>query len=235
MGLLEDLRRQAAAKRREERDTRRAAELQAERLRRDIEPRMLALRRYLVELVRQLNYVEPEVRASYQVPGTGCRLSGLRQTGYLVSAYHDGEFALRFRCVGPTSHRVKSDDPVAVRRLQELLRDHGLAWSCKEIIDDRYQLRGATFVIADEVEVRFTFRADPAHDGMLMVQRHFQDIGEQRFIFPAVTLNRGVFDQLGEYLLRRSDAVLEHQMQFITEQEREALKQRLGAELGRER
>ncbi|MCC7413229.1 MAG: hypothetical protein IT495_16555 [Gammaproteobacteria bacterium] len=230
MGLLDELKREADAKREREMTDVERRELYAERLRRDIDPRMTALRRYLVDLTKELNYLEPDVAVDYDIPGA-CRLERLHQQDYIVSAYHDGEFVLRFRCVGPTHHRVRIEEPAAVRKLQGFLREHGLEFQLKEVTDERWELKSGVFTIGDEVEVRFTFRANPEHDGVLMSQRHFTGITEQQFLFPAVVVDRAFHDQLGEYVLRRSDALLDHQVQLISDAEREALKKRLDERL----
>ena len=102
MSLLEDLKKEAEAKKEKELEAQRRQEQALEEFRTEVRPRLAQVFTYLSELVEHLNFVHPDIQVSYAIKNYA-NLENLRQSGYTVHADNQGDLksiSLSCECTG---------------------------------------------------------------------------------------------------------------------------------------
>ena len=147
MSLLDELKKQAEAKQTQEQiDKQRRAELEA-RSRNDVLPKLTQIYSYLKELLKQLEILQADVRADYNLKGYG-NLTGLRQQGYELltdSRENMTKLSLGFYCVGEGELKFELNTRQQVEQQKEYFKEHDLAYTSRDYRDERHNITHALF------------------------------------------------------------------------------------------
>jgi hypothetical protein len=227
MGLLEDLQRRAQAQRDEggvAADGEGADNTQAR-----LEHALRAIRAYLVKLTGTLNEVRLDVYAGFDIPQYK-KIGPLRHGDYNVGEIAGGSFALAYQCSGERKHRFRVNGPLEVRRLRDLLTEHGMVFQCTETRNSRHEVVHALFDLEERVNVRFTFNINKTYDAIDMTERHHNGLSQETHTFPRSNIDRLFLDDLGNYLVRKPGKLLERRLEHMTDELRTALRTRLERE-----
>lgn len=229
MGLLDDLKKQSSERERREEALRDEADT-TERRQAVIETRVRELRAYLVDLAQNLNYLHLEVQAEYEIPGYKRKLGPMRQSEYMVSELDDGEFSLTFRCEGDHPHRFKVRDGAPVQKMRQFLLDHGLPFECTESKNARHEVVSAVFEVQERLNCRLRFRPNARQEAVDMMQRHYAGLTQESYTFPVDGIDDAFKDDLGNYIVRKPNTLLDRRVELMTDDMRAALRQRLARE-----
>ena len=232
MGLLDELKHQAAARRAEdERASARQAQLD-QRMRNVLAPAMTRLLDYLKELIEQLNFVQPELFADFEVRGYG-RLRRLRQTQFELTRLRDEielqqGFVLSWSSRGAGTLRLTTLGEKEIDAQRDWFCEHGLKFEC------RLRQDNAEFTFEPQILVSLQFEADPEELLIRMRTRHYEGPGKASFDFEPAAVDDAFLDDLGLYVVRRSPVVLERSRRFLSEDQRAHIRDALAREKERE-
>ena len=135
MGVLDDLKQEAAelkVKEGEEQDTTQA---DTDRVRRKLEPKMKALYNYFKEFNEHLNVVSPDVSGDYLLEGLGT-LTNLRQGDYKLEADDPKSiqnFTFHWTCSRPGRQEFKIANPILAERHRETLWNLNLRFNKRDL------------------------------------------------------------------------------------------------------
>lgn len=230
-GILGDLKKEAdLARQAKEAETARQARLEA--LYRDaLCPRLLDIHRYLYELLEQLATLSWKVQAEYQIPVIG-KITDLFQENYRVHIDNmdtPKRVVLTFVCRAPDERRYsvevgKADE---VHQFFVSQQTKYMDWPARsptgQISEVIYQARL-------QVMVALIFQADIAKSRIVVGVSNREGISSQRHEYQPDEIDEAWLDRLGNYILRKIDTIAK---QYITEEERQALRAKLALEQAR--
>lgn len=227
-GILGDLKKEAdLARQAKEAEEARLARLDAI-YREALCPRLLEIHRYLYELLEQLNTLSWKVQAEYQIPVIG-KVVDLFQEGYRVHIDNmdtPKRVVLTFACRVPDERRYS----VEVGKADEV---HQFFVSQQTKYMD-WPVRGPTGQINEiiyqarlQVMVALMFQADIAKSRIVVGVSNMEGIASQRHEYRPEEIDEEWLDRLGNYILRKIDTIAK---QYITEEERQALRAKLAVE-----
>ncbi|GAB6040720.1 hypothetical protein [Endothiovibrio diazotrophicus] len=229
MGILDELRQEADQLKNQELEERRRKEEIERRFREEIDPKMQQLHAYLREVVQQLNVVKPEIPVDYEIAGKPL-LKGLNQGDYFLGHYAERKFTLQFVCTRELKQVFEINEAGQINRMKEYLTNNAVKYHCKELMNDRHEVYKATFVLLGQVKGALEFRANPGDGCVDLLARNFSSLGRATVSFPPEKIDSAFCDQLGNYLLRRSNKVLEHRIQRMSEEQRATIRRNLEKE-----
>lgn len=232
MSLLDELKKQAEAKQSQQQiDQQRQAALEA-RSRDEVLPKLVQIYSYLKELLKQVEILQPDVRADYNLKGYG-NLSGLRQEGYELhtdSRDNMTHLSLGYYCVGDAELRFELDTPQQVEQQKDYFKQHDLAYSSRDHRDERHNVTHALFSFEPRIRVTFDFQLAKDLVTILLTVRNHEGLGTHRYQLEPARIDDDFLDELGRYILRRENTFLKLD---ISENFRENLRQRLANEGGK--
>jgi hypothetical protein len=229
MGILDELKQEAnQVKNREEEEQRRQEELER-RFRDELDPRMQELHTYLRDLVQQLNVVNPEIPVDFEISNSP-PLKGLQQGEYFLGHYAERKFQLLFSFTRELKVVFELNDPASIAKQKEYLTNNAVKYHCKELKNDRYEVYKATFVLLGQIKGGMEFRANPSDNCIDLVMRNFTGLGRASASFSPDKIDHDFLEQLGQYLLRRSNKLLEHRIQRMSDEQRAEIRRKLEEE-----
>ncbi|KPK40073.1 MAG: hypothetical protein AMJ69_03615 [Gammaproteobacteria bacterium SG8_47] len=229
MGLLDELKQQAEAKKQQEAVERAEQERLIEHAHTEVKPRLARVYTYLSELAEHLNYVQPEIFVSYDIKN-GVVLENLRQRDYKVRADSREqltEFSLTFHCVDEGKLEFEVESKPQIDRRIEFLQDNKLSFTRKEIRDDRLNVSHALFRLEREVPIVFHFKLAADLLGILMTIRNFETLGLKTYALDPARIDDSFLEELGRYILRKDTKFLQLDM---SESDRARLRALVAAE-----
>ena len=229
MGILDELKQEADQLKNAELDEQRRKEEIERRFREEIDPKMQVLHAYLRDVVQQLNVVKPEVPVDFEIAGKPL-LKGLNQGDYFLGHYAERKFNLLFVCTRELKQVFELNDAAQINKMKEYLTNNAVKFHCKELQNDRHEVYKATFVLLGQVKGALEFRANPPDGCIDMMARNFAALGRTTVSFPPDKIDEAFCDQLGNYILRRSNKVLEHRIQRMSEEQRATIRRNLEKE-----
>jgi len=234
MGLLDDLKRQSEARKLdEERDAAQRSELE-NRMRTTLVPRMRTIFNYLIDLIEQLNYLQPTIHTQFEVRNFGT-LRRLQQKAYQLTRLRpeteiEHGFALRWLCASKAKHQISTlsaKDTIAQR---EWFQKHGIPFDCSERKNDNYEVVGATFTFNARVVVRLSFEPDPERMVITMGARNYDRPGRIYYDFDPTEIDDAFLDDLGRYIVRETNMLPDRRVQNISAEQRAVLRAKLEEE-----
>ncbi len=225
MSLLDDLRKQAEAKRLAEQN-KPAVEPSV-----PIRPRMEMLASYLRELVDHLNYVKPEIYAVYDLEYFG-RIDRLLQSDYGLGEFQGDMmgFALTFSAKGDRMLSVDKRRPEEIEKMRDYAHQFGLRVRVQEFRGESRKLELARFVFKPEFDVALIFEAHPETASIDLLARNFFTLGALRLTFKASQIDEGFLEQLGAAITRQEHKLLEYQRMDLPPEVRDTLRRRVQEE-----
>ena len=197
MGLLDNLRSEADARKvADARDRvvgdRRSAEAEA-----SLRPRMVALHRYFKEFIEHLAVIDPDVTSACHIAEFG-RIDGLRQTSYRFwTDQPDDPTKFTFGFTASSRERPQQRLPHAVadKTMSEL---HAASIPCKA-----GQVGGdyTTLVLQPEVPVLFEFQMDVEQAVVRLTLRNLERVGTFSYTYRADDVTEELMEELGLLVL----------------------------------
>lgn len=204
MGLLDDLKNQAATQLQKEQSTQ---ETRGRNLR-AVDMALREIQNYLIELANSLNILKPQVFRSF-ILETTVQLDRLLQSDYAVrerrktidNRDYFEEVALRFRNAGKENLVFEKDTPTAIERTKEYLWGYGLRFACKEITNERRMLQRAVFDVIGDIQASATFTGDWESGRIRLTLRNIEKLGDVDFQYAAEEVTREVLEELAKLVL----------------------------------
>ncbi len=233
MGLLDDLKKEAEARKAAE-----AARAHAEQTRTDGVlaaglPALFRIRNYLSELISQLRVLETTIPVVLPVPGIG-PVSGFRQEGYALAAECNPPVLVTLRCSLRLERRAQyemraaSGAPLAAWCDQ--LRRQGLQVQMLRMLEGSGER--AAVVLDGALPALLQFRLDLAAGAIEFLARNFDELGERRQLVRPEDVTERWLNELMKYVLRQDHRFL---VQELAPELREYFRRRLEQEQRRER
>lgn len=228
MNLLDELKKQAEAKQsREQIDKQHQAELEA-RSRDEVLPKLAQLYSYLNELLKQVEILQADVRADYNLKGYG-NLTGLRQENYELrtdSRENMNNLSLGYYCVGDDGGELKFEVETQqqVEQQKDYFKQHDLAYISRDYRDERHNITHALFSFEPRIRVTFDFQLAKDLATIMLTVRNYEGLGTNRYQLEPSRVDDDFLDELGKYILRRENSFLKLD---ISENFRENLRQRV--------
>lgn len=229
MGLMDELRQKAADLQKKEQGES-ARRLNAEEIyRTQIKPKLNQLYLTLGELVKHLNYINPDLQVPYRFNVEGLEIR-LKQQDYRVaidSTNETREVTLAFKCVHPIEVKFVSKDKASYEENLEYLKKHGLGHQCHPCKNDKHEVTGAHFIVKSSVPVNFIFRADLENAQIKLIVANFDGLGVVTHTFQPEKFTEEFFDQLGRHIIRENPNMFK---ESIGDDVKEALRARIEEE-----
>jgi len=231
--LIEELRRVAHKNSGKQPDKLRRRELHKKAVSSVLAPSLAKIHEYLSEFKQYLSTLDPETNVDLSLREFG-KLSGLQQTHYRLLSGSDPLTSLVLAA------ELQGDNPVRLGFQYEgdasvLLSD--LKLEGLTIISHTVRLAGTPeqtvlMEIEAKIPVKMEFRINTAHDTVDLEVTNFEELGERRHTFAAKDINDEMLNELGKYILRRENKLLNGSGAWDY---RNRLRERLGAAAGDDR
>ncbi|WP_041522082.1 hypothetical protein [Gilvimarinus agarilyticus] len=210
MGILDELKQQAHSLRAAEADeAARLAEQEAyyaEVLR----PAMLNVLAYLDELVKHINYVQPERPLSYPLaPDRETQVALAQGQFKLLIDSSDSPRQIDVRVSAKLSQPALYviGDLASIRHYSEHLDSYGLAYHRQDSLNSAHKVDKATFTLEGPLHHAVRIQADAEQQCIEILLRNFGRPGVQRHRFTPDKLNDALLDRLGRLLLHDIDSL----------------------------
>ena len=231
MGLLDDLKQEAAQVKAKEVDAPEAVQADADvdRARRILAAKMQALYKYFNEFNEHLNAVSPDVSGDYLLEGLGT-LSNLRQGDYKLATDDPKsiqKFTFHWSCTGQGRQEFKVANPILAEKHREILWNMNLRFNKRDL----QKGAGAVFVVDAFVPVSFEFESDPVKNAINLKLKNLGALGVVSYSYPSDKVNAELMDELAKCVLRRPNRFDE----LNGEKMSDTLRQRIRENLEKER
>ena len=211
MGVLDDLRKQSAKQREGEDADRQREQERQEFYQQEIRPRLEQVYTYLNELADHLNYVKPDLKFTYTLPG-GVKLESLKQDDYGIEAdSRDNMKKVTFKCYchrdGEVQLRIEGKK--TVDKLNEFMHQCRLRYKTSQNKDEKHNVIEAEITIENVVPIIFQFVADIDNGNIILWIRNFEKLGIRKIMLLPRQANEGMLDDLGKYIVREVDRFMQ--------------------------
>ncbi len=224
MGLLDDLKKRAAAKEAAThgtQDDNRAQDLLAVAL-----PALFRIHQVLGDLVKQLRILGDEAPVTLKVAGVG-EVPGFLQGNYDISAEGRPPQTVSLRC----NLRLARPRPLEITTAgasptawADRLRQHGAPIKVLRVTDARGPNQKAVIGIDGTIPVLVQFSIDVEHAAVQLLTRNFDELVERRQYFNPADVTEQWCEELLKYVLREENSFLRHE---VSTDVREQLRRRL--------
>ena len=226
MGVLDDLKKQAAEQKAREESEQQRREQRLAFYREQIKPRLESIYSYLHEFTEQLNYVTPDIPVTYELPEKRM-LPELSQKNYVVkvdSSENISSVTLRFSCEAEGTLFIQEDEKGKFEKLKDFLYQHKLNYHTRQHKDEQQAVVGGDVTIEKKVPVLFQFDADIDNSCILLWIRNFEKLGTRKIILLPSQVHEQFLDDLGRYILRRSDTFMKLE---LAEEQRDKIREKI--------
>jgi len=230
MGVLDDLKQAAAElKAKDDGAEETTTPVDAEAVRRKLEPKMKALYKYFTEFNEHLNVVSPDVSGDYLLEGLGT-LTNLSQGDYKLATDDPKsiqKFTFHWSCSRQGRQEFKVENPHIAEMHRETLWNLNLKFNKRDL----QQGAGSVFVVDAYVPVSFEFEADPVKNAICLKLKNLGSLGIVNYSYHPDKINAELMDELAKCVLRRPNRFDE----LNGEKMSDTLRQRLRENLEKER
>lgn len=210
MGLLDDLKKQAADQKARELSEQEQREQRFAFYKEQIQPKLANVYSYLHEFTEQVNYVTPEIRMSYELPEKRV-LADLSQKKYAVkidSSENTRSVMLRFFCEDDGELLVQEHEKRKFEKFQDFLFEHTLRYQSRPYKDDKRDVIGGEISIEKRVPILFQFDADVENSCILLWIVNFETLGKRKITLLPEQIDESFLDELGRFVLRQIDSFM---------------------------
>lgn len=209
MGLLDDLKKQAAQVQTQQNVQRK---LQGENLE-GVESAMQRAFRYLNDLLKQLAVIKPVTPLTYSVPGVG-EFKDLAFAESFIDfrrkRLNDREYMERFdfyvKWVGAQSLAFERDMPAAIQKVRDALWGANIKFTEQEI-RNQGKLAKVRFDIPSAVVVDVGVRADHDKGRLLISGKNLLRLGIDDFAVPAAELDEAMLEELAKCIIGQASVL----------------------------
>jgi len=235
MSYLEQLKDEAQARQKQEQAQellRKQQQAQREKLfRTQVKPALEQLRRYLREMIEQLNILKLDTRASYKIKGYDDSIDDFQQQDYRVLLIDELEaiksttlyphlkkradsidtsdnIILRCKCKAPYKLRIKKHKKREVALQKEYFVKHHIRFTCDEETDANFHFIAALFIVELVIFVEFEFVSHFETSTIDLTVTNFTELGQKFYTLQPKEINNQWLDELAKYILREPNNLL---------------------------
>ena len=224
MGLLDDLKNQAENLKAKEQQEAGNTGDKTQFYKKEIHPRMLDVYRFLNEMVKNLNIINPETIVHYPILPDGEK-QALRQGKYNVTIDNDQQIReVKLTCKAeldkPVKLRVKGEDNA--KKQGEILADYKIQCKRKDYNDKSYKLTHSDFIIEGPVNISIQFIGNQDSSYIQLLLGNFEGPGVIKRNIEAKNINKDFLDKLGRYVLREDNKLFALD---ISERDKQAIRE----------
>lgn len=230
MGILDDLKNQAEAKKAGESQELKSQEDLEQYYQDNIHPKMLQMYTYFKELVEHLNYVDTETTASYPIRADGT-MQDFLQKDYKVtidSTKTVRNLKLNFVCSLKEPLIFESENLEKIERYTDLLHNYHVEFDRTDDKGVNYELLGAKFKVIGPIPVAVTLQGDIDTSSINLLLNNFEKPGLSKHIFKDHEITEEFIDDIGKYILRQNSDFLKLD---IGEEEKEKIRESVQANI----
>lgn len=228
MGILDELKQQAETLRTAEAQEaeRRAAEQQY--YQQTLRPVMLQVLEYLDELIKQINYVQPERTIAYPLAPDRTTPLALNQSAYKLvidSSATPRQLDVRVaaQLVEPAEYELR--DRAAIEAYVNHLQSYGFKYHRRDQLNNNHHLQSARFTLEGPLRLAMRVEAEPQNKAIAVLLKNFARPGVQSYSYRAEQINDDVLDRMGRLILHEVDSL--NPPVAVPEQTREQLRRQL--------
>ncbi len=214
MGLLDDLKKQTADQRaREEAEQDEKAQRESV-YREQIKPKLEQIFSFLHEFSEHLNYIKPDTRVTYELPGKVI-LGDLLQGNYSLksdSRNTMSEIVFKFYCQAEGGLFIDTMEKGRFNRLKEFLHQNRIPCQTRDHKDSKQNVIGGEINVEKRVPVVFKFSADIDNSCITLWIRNFGRLGTRKFILFPNQISEQFLDNLGRYVMHETDFFIKLEM-----------------------
>lgn len=215
MGLLDDLQKEIRNIRAQE--IRQNAELRAQQAfyQDHLRPAMLRAHDYFAEVVKNLNIVAPDVKATYPLNPLLEKGVVLKQSQYSFRSDNKDnphEIDISCKCILDKPHEFFLNGQKSVVAHADLLDRYNFPYHRKNRLDRHYEIRGATFILEGPLLVNIHIAANPANECIQITFRNVERQAIKRYRFPPERINMEFLDRLAKVLIRQVPQLLQQKV-----------------------
>lgn len=210
MGLLDDLKQQADSLRTAEADEAARLAEQEAYYQAVLRPAMLRALTYLDELVKHINYVQPERTLYYPLGPDRQKTIALEQGQYKLlidSSDTPRQIDIRVAAKLTQAALYVIPDLASIRYYAEHLDAYGLPYHRQDTLTNAHKVEKATFTLEGPLQHAVRIQADAEQQCILILLRNFGRAGVQRHRFYPDKLDDTLLDRLGRVLLHDIDSL----------------------------
>lgn len=210
MGVLDDLKQQARGKRAAEDEHAAHLARQEAFYQSSLRPVMLKLLSYLDELIKHINYVQPERPLHYPLAPDRISVIALAQGPYKLlidssQSPRQVDISAAAKLVSPPVYVLAN--LAAVQQYAEYLESYGLAYHRQDALNSLHNVEKATFTLEGPLQHGVRIQADAEQQKIVVLLRNFGRAGVQKHTFSPEKVNDALFDRLGRLLLHEVDTL----------------------------
>lgn len=210
MGLLDDLKKQAEAKKATEQQAALTQQELEKYYQDNIHPGMLNIYNYLNEMISHLNYLEHPTIARYPfLPGN--QLTELTQGEYkavIDSTNTTKDITLSFECGFAKDLIVDVEGKDRIESYSDILKEYKIKFERRDEKDADYKLVRSHFRVIGPVYAMVNFVGDIEKSCVNLFMRNIERPGLIKHTLKPEHLNDDFMDRLAKYLIRESDDFL---------------------------
>jgi hypothetical protein len=210
MGVLDKIRQMAeTAKSAEEAQAQQETALRA-RYEQKVLPAMEKIFSFCVEIEQHLNYIKPDIRASYDIPGFGL-LNNVQQGNYQISKGRKQfleKIPFHFSCTSPQTITRGIQDNRELSAALERLDRAGLKYECKKSLGRDNQPRGGVIDLIGYVPISIVFKGQMDSADIHCTIKNYFVIDQIRSVFQPEAINDAFFEEFGNFILREKNNFL---------------------------
>ena len=210
MGLLDDLKKQADAKKATEQRVALTQQELEQYYQDEIHPHMLDIYKYFNEMIEHLNYLEHPTIAKYPLL-PGFEKVELNQQMYKLvidSIQTTKNILLNFECHFPSALEVEVGGKERIEDYTETLNNYKIKFGRRDRKDEDFKLVHASFKVEGPVFASVNFVGDVENSCVNLLLRNVEKPGLVKYVLRKEQLNEEFMDRLAKYLIRESDDFL---------------------------
>ncbi|BFM19174.1 hypothetical protein [Gilvimarinus japonicus] len=228
MGILDDLKQQADGLRAAEAD--KAAQLaqQEAYYQATLRPAMLKVLSYLDELVKHINYVQPQRTLYYPLAPDRDTTVALSQGPYKLlidssDTPRQVDIRVAAKLTQPTLYVL--DNLAAIQHYAEHLDAYALPYHRQDALNNLHRVDKATFTLEGPLQHAIRIQADTEQQCIEILLRNFGRAGVKRHRFTPNKIDEALLDRLGRVLLHDIESL--PVPTEVSEETRQQLRQKL--------
>ena len=224
MGVLDELKKEAATVKAQEEQARTSEEAQRDAVLQKIRPKMQSLYGFFRELAENLNVVEPDIRYEYEIAGFGS-IKGLLQHGYRVSTPDNrtlAQFTFHFNCASEGGVKFQVKGKEAAERQRQSMWQHNLRFTFKSLSEGT-----GVFFLETYVPITFEFESQMDRGAIRLRVRNLDLLGTNTIYYEPDQLNDEFLNEIGKAILRKPNRFNELSGNTLSDDARRRLRQQL--------
>jgi hypothetical protein len=210
MGILDDLKNQAEAKKAgEEQEKQRQAKLN-KYYEENIHPKMMQIYSFLNEFIEHLNYINHITKVSYPIAPDGS-MQEFEQFEYKVtidSTKAVKDMNLRFSCRLKEPLVFELENSERILSYTDLLHSYRIEFDRYDNKDSNYELIDSKFKVVGPINVNIIIQADIEKSSINLLLSNFEKPGHSKHVFKERHITDEFIDGLGKFILRQNSEFL---------------------------